>query len=94
MIEGVEAGTVSPGEAASHIFSMTSEYEFPIQLRSEALARAGWLKPGDRISQRDVDFRSEWIRWALTNPNSRDLCATIGNLFSLAAAHSPDPHLV
>jgi len=93
MIEGVEAGTVSPGEAASHIFSMTSEYEFPIQLRSEALARAGWLKPGDRISQRDVDFARNGFRWALTNPNSRDLCATIGNLFRWRG-HSPDPHLV
>jgi FADH2 O2-dependent halogenase len=93
MIEGVEAGTVSPGEAASHIFSMTSEYEFPIQLRSEALARAGWLKPGDRISQRDVNFARNGFRWALTNPNSRDLCATIGNLFRWRG-HSPDPHLV
>jgi len=73
---------------------MTSEYEFPIQLRSEALARAGWLKPGDRISQRDVDFARNGFRWALTNPNSRDLCRYDRQSFSLAAAHSPDPHLV
>ena len=93
MIEGVEAGAVSPAEAALQIFSITSEYEFPIQLRSDALARAGWLKPGESVSQRDVDFARNGFRWALTNPNSRDLCATIGNLFRWRG-HSPDPHLV
>jgi|CZKH01.1.fsa_nt_gi FADH2 O2-dependent halogenase len=93
IIEGVEAGTVSPGEAASEIFSMTTEYEFPIQLRREALSRAGWLKPGDTIGQRDIDFARNGFRWALTNPDSRDLCATIGNLFRWRG-HSPDPHLI
>jgi len=93
LIEGVETGSVTAPDATAQIFGMTEEYEFPIQIRSDALARAGWLKTGNCISQRDVDFTRNGFRWALTNPNTRDLCATIGNLFRWRG-HTPDPHLV
>jgi len=93
LIEAFEAGTISATETSARIFEMTGQYEFPILLRSGSLAHAGWLKKGERISDRDVAFAREGFRWALSSPQTRDLCATIGNLFRWRA-HSPDPHLV
>jgi tetracycline 7-halogenase / FADH2 O2-dependent halogenase len=93
LVEGFESGTISAEDAAARIFQRTEEYEFPILIRSDALVRAGWLKPGERVSDRDLQFARHGFRWALTNPDTRDLCATIGNLFRWRA-HSPDPHLV
>jgi FADH2 O2-dependent halogenase len=93
LIEGFEAGKLSAKESADRIFQITEEHEFPILIRSDALVRAGWLKPGEQVSDRDVEFARHGFRWALTSPHTRDLCATIGNLFRWRA-HTPDPHLV
>jgi FADH2 O2-dependent halogenase len=93
LIEAFEAGTISAAETSSRIFEMSGQYEFPILLRSTSLVRAGWLKEGERISDRDVAFARHGFRWALSSPQTRDLCATIGNLFRWRA-HAADPHLV
>lgn len=93
LVEGFEAGTVTATDAAEQIFTMAKAYPFPIPIRADALARAGWLKGTDQISERDAKFARHGFRWALSDPGTRDLCATIGNLFRWRA-HSPDPHLV
>jgi FADH2 O2-dependent halogenase len=93
LIEGFEAGTVAAADATGQIFAMAKTYEFPILIRNDALARAGWLKGREQISERDLKFARHGFRWALSDPGTRDLCATIGNLFRWRA-HSADPHLV
>jgi tetracycline 7-halogenase / FADH2 O2-dependent halogenase len=87
-----EMGTLSAGEAAEGIFKMTEEYEFPVVIRLDALLRAGWVLEDMQMTDRDVEFARSGFRWALANPDARDLFGTPGNLFRWQA-HCPDPHL-
>jgi FADH2 O2-dependent halogenase len=57
------------------------------------MCRAGWLKDSDLVTERDVEFTRQGFRWALTNPNTRDLFGTSETFFRWCA-HRPDPHLV
>jgi FADH2 O2-dependent halogenase len=93
LVESVEAGHVSSSEAAKRIFDMTDEYEFPVLIRRDALVRAGWIKEGDYLIERDLKFVRSGFRWALTTPLTRDVVSSSQTFFRWCA-HRPDPHLV
>ena len=93
LVESVEAGRLSPSEAAKRIFDMTDEYEFPVLIRRDALIRAGWIKEGDYLIERDLKFVRNGFRWALTTPLTRDVVSSSQTFFRWCA-HRPDPHLV
>jgi tetracycline 7-halogenase / FADH2 O2-dependent halogenase len=93
LVESVEAGLVSSSEAAKRIFDMTDEYEFPVLIRRDALIRAGWIKEGDYLIERDLKFVRSGFRWALTTPHTRDVVSSSQTFFRWCA-HRPDPHLV
>lgn len=92
LVDAVGAGRMSAREAAEGIFALTGEYEFPVFLSVEAMRRAGWLAPEERISDRSVRFAREGYRWALANPTSRDLFGTSETLYRWRARRA-DPHL-
>lgn len=81
------------GEAAESLFALTGEYAFPVHLSVQAMRRAGWLGPDEKISDRSVRFAQEGYRWALANPTSRDLFGTSETLYRWRAKRA-DPHLV
>jgi FADH2 O2-dependent halogenase len=56
------------------------------------MIRAGWIKEEDYVTERDVDYARRGFRWALTNPNTRDLFGSSATFFRWCA-HRPDPHL-
>ncbi len=93
LIEAFEAGRLPAAEAAKRIFDLATSYPFPVLLRREALTRAGWMKEGDFITERDVEFARRGFRWALTNPQTRDLFGNSETFFRWCARR-PDPHLV
>jgi FADH2 O2-dependent halogenase len=93
LIEAFEAGRLPASEAAKHIFDSANRYPFPVVIRRNAMCRAGWLKEGDYLTERDVEFTRKGFRWALTNPNTRDLFGNSETFFRWCA-HRPDPHLV
>jgi FADH2 O2-dependent halogenase len=93
MVESVEAGRLSSSEAAKRIFDMTDEYEFPVLIRRDSLIRAGWIKEGDYLIERDLKFVRSGFRWALTTPLTRDVVSSSQTFFRWCA-HRPDPHLV
>src|SRR5579863_2307662 len=92
-MEAFEAGSLSAQETAKRIFDYTGEFEFPVNITREAFERAGWLKPGQRMSEGNVKLVRRSYRWALTNPNTRDLFGRFETLCRWAQ-HQPDPHLV
>jgi tetracycline 7-halogenase / FADH2 O2-dependent halogenase len=91
-IEAFESGSLSAQETAKRIFDYTGEFEFPVNITREAFERAGWLKPGQRMSEGNVKLVRRSYRWALTNPNTRDLFGRFETLCRWAQ-HQPDPHL-
>jgi hypothetical protein len=91
-MEQVEAGTLSPKEAAARILACAGEYPFPVLLREDAMRRAGWLKEGEFIRERDILAARRGYRWAITNPTTRDLFGCV-NTFYRWRAQQPDPHL-
>jgi FADH2 O2-dependent halogenase len=92
LMEQVEAGTLSPKEAAARILACAGEYPFPVLLREDAMRRAGWLKEGEFIRERDILAARRGYRWAITNPTTRDLFGCV-NTFYRWRAQQPDPHL-
>ena len=93
VIEAYEQRRISAPEASKKIFEMADSYEFPVVIRRDAMIRAGWLKEGDQVSARDVEFTRKGFRWALTNPHTRDLFGSSETFFRWCARR-PDPHLV
>lgn len=93
VIEAFEQQRVSAPDASKMIFNLADGYEFPVVIRRDAMIRAGWLKEGDQVSERDVEFTRRGFRWALTNPNTRDLFGSSETFFRWCARR-PDPHLV
>ncbi|HEV3279280.1 MAG TPA: tryptophan 7-halogenase [Terriglobia bacterium] len=91
-IEAFEAGTLPASEAAGHIFCLADQYEFPALINSEAMRRAGWLKPGQRMSESNINLVRRSFRWALTSPHTRDLFGRFETLCRWCN-HRPDPHL-
>lgn len=91
-IEAFEAGTLSAPESSSRIFDLANRYPFPVVIRRDAMLRAGWIKEGDYVTERDVDYARRGFRWALTNPGTRDLFGSSATFFRWCA-HRPDPHL-
>jgi hypothetical protein len=92
-IEAFEAGNLSAQETSKRIFDHTGDFEFPVNITREAFERAGWLKPGQRMSDGNVQLVRRSYRWALTNPYTRDLFGRFETLCRWAQ-HRPDPHLV
>jgi FADH2 O2-dependent halogenase len=88
-----QSGEQSAAAAARQIFSHTARFDFPVQIRRDAMRRAGWLSQKDVMSDRSVRFAREGYRWALTNPNSRDLFGCSDTLYRWRAKYD-DPHLV
>lgn len=93
LVEAVESGKVDADDAANQIFEMTNDYEFQIPLRRESLVRARWIKPEDKLSERDLRFVRNGFRWALCTPLTRDVVSSSQTFFRWCA-HRPDPHLV
>jgi FADH2 O2-dependent halogenase len=91
-IEDFEAGRLPAPEAAARIFELADQYEFPALLNSEALRRAGWLKPGQSMNETSIKLVRRGFRWALTSPHTRDLFGRFETLFRWCN-HLPDPHL-
>jgi FADH2 O2-dependent halogenase len=92
-IEAFEAGTLPPSEAAARIFCLADRYDFPALINSEGLRRAGWLKPGQSMSESNINLVRRSFRWALTSPHTRDLFGRFETLCRWCN-HLPDPHLV
>ena len=93
LIETFEARRISAAEVSKRIFDAANQYAFPVVIRRDAMCRAGWLKEGDYVTERDVEFARKVFRWALTNPNTRDLFGNSETFFRWCA-HRPDPQLV
>lgn len=93
LMENFEQGRISAAETAKRIFDLSHQYKFDVTIRRDAMCRAGWLKDSDLVTERDVEFTRQGFRWALTNPNTRDLFGTSETFFRWCA-HRPDPHLV
>ena len=92
LIEAFEAQKLSAPETAQRIFDLANHYPFPVVIRRDAMIRAGWIKGGDRLTDRDVDYARRGFRWALTDPRTRDLFGSSATFFRWCA-HRPDPHL-
>ena len=92
LMNGFRSGELAAAAAASAIFELTGEYEFPLTMRADAMARAGWLDSADTMSDRNLAFAREGFRWALANPDSRDLFGN-AQTFYRWRARRPDPHL-
>jgi tetracycline 7-halogenase / FADH2 O2-dependent halogenase len=92
LIEAFEAEKLSMPETSKHIFDLANHYPFPVVIRRDAMTRAGWIKEGDHLTERDVDYARRGFRWALTNPDTRDLFGSSATFFRWCA-HRPDPHL-
>ena len=92
LIEAFEAQKLSAPETAQRIFDLANHYPFPVVIRRDAMIRAGWIKGGDHLTDRDVDYARRGFRWALTDPRTRDLFGSSATFFRWCA-HRPDPHL-
>ncbi len=92
LIEAFEGQELSASETSSRIFELADNYPFPVVIRRDAMIRAGWIKESDYVTERDVDYARRGFRWALTNPNTRDLFGSSSTFFRWCA-HRPDPHL-
>ena len=92
LIEAFEAQELSAPETSQRIFDLANHYPFPVVIRRDAMTRAGWIKEGDHLSDRDVEYARRGFRWALTNPDTRDLFGSSATFFRWCA-HRPDPHL-
>jgi FADH2 O2-dependent halogenase len=92
-IEAFEAGKLPAAEASKRIFDGANSHPFPVLLSKDALMRAGWMKEGDFITDRDLEFARKGFRWAITNPQTRDLFGNSETFFRWCARR-PDPHLV
>jgi FADH2 O2-dependent halogenase len=92
LIEAFEAQKLSAPETSKHIFDLANRYPFPVVIRRDAMTRAGWIKEGDHLTDRDVDYARRGFRWALTDPRTRDLFGSSATFFRWCA-HRPDPHL-
>ncbi len=93
VIEGYDAGRWPAAEAAQRIFDLTQAYPFPVLIREDSMHRAGWLKEGEVISPRNIEFARRGYRWAITNPHTRDLFGTSETFFRWRAQQA-DPHLL
>jgi len=93
LIEAFEAQKLSAPETSKHIFDLANRYPFPVVIRRDAMTRAGWIKEGDHLTERDVDYARRGFRWALTDPRTRDLFGSSATFFRWCA-HRPDPHLL
>lgn len=92
VIESYDAGRLCAPDAAQHIFDLTQAYAFPVLIRHDAMHRAGWLRPGEEISPRNIQFARQGYRWAITNPQTRDLFGTAETFFRWRARQA-DPHV-
>jgi FADH2 O2-dependent halogenase len=92
LIEAFEQGRIPAREVSKRIFDVADSYEFPVMISRESMQRAGWLKKSDFIDERDLDVARRGFRWALTNPQTRDLFGNQKTFFRWFA-HRPDPHL-
>lgn len=92
LIEAFEGQELSASETSRRIFELADNYPFPVVIRRDAMIRAGWIKASDYVTERDVDYARRGFRWALTNPNTRDLFGSSATFFRWCA-HRPDPHL-
>ncbi len=79
-------------ETSSAIFEQADAFPFPVPLRRDAMRRAGWLRDDEVLSDRNLHIAREGYRWALTNPDSRDLFGRAETFFRWRAHHA-DPHL-
>ena len=92
-IESFEAQQLSASEASDRIFGLANNYSFPVVIRRDAMLRAGWIKESDYMTERDIGYARRGFRWALTNPETRDLYGSSATFFRWCAKQ-PDPHLV
>jgi len=81
IIEAFEAGAFPAKEAAARLFALMDSYEFSVLLSREAMRRAGWLGENEILSDRNLRIAREGYRWALTNPNTRDMFGTVDTFF-------------
>lgn len=90
--EEVEAGRIAPAEAADRIYKASEDYEFPVEIRLDSMKRADWVGEKRKISPRSIAIAQKGYRWAITNPDSRDLYGT-SETFYRWRDKRPDPHL-
>ncbi|HKD02176.1 MAG TPA: tryptophan 7-halogenase [Terriglobales bacterium] len=93
LIEAFEQAKLSAAETSRRIFDLAGGYDFPVMITRESMLRAGWLKEEDFIRDRDVEFARRGFRWALTNPQTRDLFGNQKTFFRWFSRR-PDPHLL
>ena len=92
LIEAFEAGRIAAPATAKAIFDACHAHEFPVLVRRDAMCRAGWIKESDLLTERDVKYTRKGFRWALTNPDTRDIFGNSETFFRWCAQR-PDPHL-
>lgn len=91
-IEAYERKELSAAEASRRLFGHMEDFKFPVNITREAFQRAGWLKPGQNMSNNNVELVRRSYRWAITHPDTRDLFGRFETLCRWAQ-HQPDPHL-
>lgn len=93
MIRSFEQRERSALDTSHAIFEYANTYRFPVPLRRDAMRRAGWLAQNEALSDHNLHIAREGYRWALTNPDSRDLFGRAETFFRWRA-HLPDRHLI
>lgn len=93
LMNSYRSGTCSASETASALFALSTEYEFALPMRRDAMHRAGWIPAEDAMSERNIGFAREGFRWALGNPDSHDLFGGTQTFYRWRSRRS-DPHLV
>ena len=91
-MEAYERGELGAAATSQRIFDHMEGFKFPVNITREAFQRAGWLKPGQNMSNNNVELVRRSYRWAMTNPNTRDLFGRFETLCRWAQ-RQPDPHL-
>ena len=91
-MEYFEASRVNAAEVARRIFRLTRKYDMQVPIRRDAMRRAGWLRDGDELSDRNVSFARSGYRWAIANRDTRDLYGN-SETFYRWRARQADPHL-
>jgi FADH2 O2-dependent halogenase len=91
-IEAYERRELSAAETSKRIFDHMAQFQFPVMITREAFERAGWLKPGQNMTDANVELVRSTYRWAMTHPQTRDLFGRFETLCRWAQ-HQPDPHI-
>ncbi|MGV9674139.1 NAD(P)/FAD-dependent oxidoreductase [Nocardia sp. NPDC003482] len=92
LLDDYRTGAAGAGETARTILAVADEYKFPIRITREALERSGHTVEIE-LSEAALAVARSGFRWALTNPDSRDMFLT-PTTFTRWHARESDPHVV